>query len=145
MTRDINRACLQTHLSAETRHDMAGTLRTLHPNCVFVDEPMRLRFEGREGARQHYEMWWTGLGATLDGGAVHWVADDLAIGDSLFVGRHDGQFAGLAPTGRMLRLPFVVFVTFRDGLLAGERFVYDLNDLLRQLGRPAFTPPGDAA
>jgi predicted ester cyclase len=39
----------------------------------------------------------------------------------------------MAPTGRQIRFPFVVFVTFKDGLLAGERFVYDMAGLLRQL------------
>lgn len=29
---------------------------------------------------------------------------------------------------------FAVFVPFRDGLMAGERFYYDLDGLLRQLG-----------
>jgi hypothetical protein len=37
-----------------------------------------------------------------------------------------------------MRLPFVVFVRFRDGLLASERFVYDLNGLLLQLGQAAW-------
>jgi hypothetical protein len=37
-----------------------------------------------------------------------------------------------------LRLPFVVFVGFRDGLIASERFVYDLNGLLAQLGGAAW-------
>lgn len=145
MSRQINESCLHAHLAAEGRHDMAATLATLHPRCVFLDEPLVLRFGGREGARAHYEMWWNGFGATLDGGVLHWVGEDLVIGDSTFVGRHDGQFAGLASTGRPLRLPFVVFVSFRDGLLAGERFVYDLNGLLRQLGHPSFTPAAGAA
>jgi hypothetical protein len=37
-----------------------------------------------------------------------------------------------------MRLPFVVFVHFRDRLLASERFVYDLNGLLLQLDQPAW-------
>jgi steroid delta-isomerase-like uncharacterized protein len=140
MIRQTNQACLRAHLDAEGEHDMEATLATLHPECVFVDEPLGLRFEGREGAREHYAMWWSAFGNTLDGGELHWVEDDLAIGDATFVGRHVGPFAGLPPTGRPMRLPFVVFVRFRDGLLAGERFVYDLNGLLRQLGWPAFEP-----
>ena len=69
------------------------------------------------------------------------MVDDALIGEAAFpVGRHGGSFAGLQPTGRPVRVPFVVFVRFRDGLLAGERFVYDLNGLLRQLGQPAFQP-----
>jgi steroid delta-isomerase-like uncharacterized protein len=140
MTRQANEARLRAHLAAEGQHDIEATLATLHPDCVFVDEPLGLRFEGREGAREHYEMWWSAFGNTLDGGDLHWPSDDLAIGDAAFVGRHVGTFAGIPPTGEALRLPFVVFVRFRDGLLAGERFVYDLNGLLRQLGRPAFEP-----
>ena len=70
MKRQTNKACLQAHLAAKGRHDMESTLKTLHPECVFV-----------------------------------------------------------------------VFVRFRDGLLASERFVYDLNGLLRQLGHSAFELP----
>lgn len=144
MTRVANQACLHAHLAAEGRHDLDATIATVHPDCVFVDEPLGMRFEGRDGARRHYEMWWTGFGVTLDGGALHWVSDEAVIGDSAFVGRHEGPFIGLAPTGLEIHLPIVVFVRFEDGLIAGERFVYDLNGLLRQLGQPAFTPPGMA-
>jgi ketosteroid isomerase-like protein len=141
VNRQDNERCLQAHLAAEMRHDMTATLNTLHPGCVFADEPLGLRFEGRDGARRHYEMWWAGLDATLDpAGALHWAGDDLVIGDAVFVGHHRGPFAGLAATGRPVRLPFVVFVRFQDGLLAGERFIYDLNGLLRQLGQPAYVP-----
>lgn len=140
MSRAANQACLDTHLAAERRHDMDATLATLHPECLFVDEPLGLRFEGRDGAHRHYDMWWSGFGATLDGGQVHWVGDDFAIGEANFVGRHAGCFAGIAPTGLPIRVPFVVFVSFQDGLLAGERFRYDLNGLLRQLDQPAFVP-----
>ena len=138
VNRVINAACLTAHLEAEGRHDMDSTLATLHPDCVFVDEPLGMRFVGHQGAAEHYSMWWQAFANTLDGGSLHWVADDLVIGDSTFVGAHRGAFAGIAATGRQVRLPFVVFVRFRDGLLAGERFVYDLNTLLGQIGQPAF-------
>lgn len=140
MSRKSNEALLLDHLAAETRHDLPATLSTVHPDCTFVDTPLGLTFEGHRGASAHYEMWWTGFGARPDGGMLHWVDDGLVIGESTFVGRHDGSFAGIAPTGRDIALPFVVFVRFRDGLLAGERFVYDLNSLLAQLGQPAFMP-----
>jgi hypothetical protein len=41
---------------------------------------------------------------------------------------------GNASRGMSIRLPLVVIVTFREGLMAGERFYYDLADLLRQIG-----------
>ena len=142
MTREANQACLARHLAAERRFDMEATLATLHPLCRFVDEPLKLRFDGRDGARRHYELWWSGLGTRPENGRLHWVDDDLAIAEATFEGTHGGRFAGIEPTGLPVHLPFVVFVSFRDGLLVGERFVYDLNELLRQLGQPAFDVSG---
>lgn len=142
MSRASNEACLLEHLAAEGRHDMEATLEMLHPDCLFVDEPLGLRSSGRDGARRHYEMWWTGFGIGIDGGTLHWSSDNLVIGDTTWIGRHTGPFTGLAATHLPIRLPCVVFVSFQEGLLAGERFVYDLNGLLRQLHQPAFIPPG---
>jgi AcrR family transcriptional regulator len=140
MGRPENEACVRRHLIAETGHDMEATLATLHPECVFVDDQLGRRWHGHDGARRHYEMWWSAFGVTPQHGRLHWAADDLAIGEAVFAGRHVGPFAGLEPTGRPLELPFVVFVTFADGLVSGERFVYDLNTALRQLDEPAFEP-----
>jgi len=47
---------------------------------------------------------------------------------------HVGPFLGIAPTGREVEFRFAVFVTFRDGLIAGEKFYYDLAGILRQIG-----------
>lgn len=143
MTTPPNLDVLLAHVQAENRHDMHATLATVHPECVFIDQPLGLRFEGHTGARAHYEMWWKAFANTTDqGGQLHWVNDDLLIADSAFIGTHQGAFAGIAPTQRSFRLPFVVFVEFRDGLLATERFVYDLNGLLGQLDQPAFDTTG---
>jgi hypothetical protein len=140
MNASDNRTCLIEHLRAENRHDMTAVLATLHPECVFVDMPLGLRLHGRAGARHHYDIWWSAFGATVDDGRTDWIDDDFLVGEAAFVGRHDGPFVGIEPTGRAIRVPFVVFVEFRDGLLAAERFLYDLNGLLRQIGRPAFEP-----
>lgn len=144
MSADEHRRVLAEHLAAENRHDLEATLATVHPECVFVDEPLGLHLTGRKGAERHYRLWWGAFSNTVDAGELHWVRDDLAIGDAAFVGTHHGDFCGIAPTGRPIRLPFVVFVRFRDGLLAAERFVYDLNGLLRQLGQPAWEAPAGA-
>ena len=139
--REINQACVQRHLKAEMMHDMETTLATLHPDCLFEDRPIGLTLRGRDQARRHYELWWSAFGIGLDSGKQYWAADDLLIAEVDFVGRHVGDFLGIAPTGREIRLPIVVVVGFRDGFLASERFTYDLNDLLRQLGQPAFQSP----
>ena len=67
VARQANEARLRAHLAAENRHDMEGTLATLHPECTFVDEPLLLEFTGREGARRHYDMWWSAFDNAVEG------------------------------------------------------------------------------
>lgn len=137
-TRADNEECLRRHMAAEDAHDMAATLATIHPQALFEDLPVGLRLEGREQARRNYQLWWSAFGVKTEGGRLHWVRDDLVIGEAWFVGSHKGPFLGIEPTGRVIRFPFTVVVRFRDGLLSGERFSYDLNGILRQIGYPAF-------
>jgi predicted ester cyclase len=51
-----------------------------------------------------------------------------------FDGTHIGPFLGIPATGKAASFRFAVFVTFRDGLMSGERFYYDLAGLFRQIG-----------
>lgn len=141
---DGNLACLKLHLAAEGRHDMEATLATLHEDCIFEDRPVQLHLRGREQARRHYGLWWSAFEVGIADGALYWTAQDRLIAKAAYVGIHCGPFLGIAPTGREIRLPFVVEVGFRDQLLASEAFTYDLNDLLRQLGHASFDPRHDA-
>jgi hypothetical protein len=45
----------------------------------------------------------------------------------------EARYQGEAPTGAAVDFPIVTFLTFREGLLAGERFYYDLGGLLTRL------------
>ncbi len=47
------------------------------------------------------------------------------------------SFLGIEPTGRQVDIPTAIVVTFRDGLMAGERMYWDVTTLLRQLGVPS--------
>lgn len=130
--RQANLVVLDAHLRAENAHDMAGTLRTLASDCVFEDVAMGRTFVGHSGARAYYELWWSAFEVTVEGGrSRHWIGDDLFVAEAVYVGRHVGRFCDLEPTGRAVRLPFVVFVSFRDGCFAGERFYYDMASLQR--------------
>jgi len=62
------------------------------------------------------------------------MTDDVYVAEATWHGRHVGPFLSLAPSGRSFVQPFVVILTFRDGLMSGERFHYDLASLLRQIG-----------
>ena len=56
------------------------------------------------------------------------------IAETHYQGTHVGEFLGIPATGKPIDFPLAVVITFRDGLLAGERFYYDLATLLRQIG-----------
>lgn len=136
MTRETNQACLLRHLAAENAHRLDETLATLTEDCIFEDVALQKIFHGHAGAAEYYRMWWSAfeIKVQLQGGSRHWITDDLFVSETSYVGTHVGEFLGIAPTNRPIQFRFVVFVTFRDGRFAGERFYYDLGTLLRQVG-----------
>lgn len=134
---ESHQALLTRHLEAENRHDLDATLATLHPECLFEDRALDLRLDGREGAARYYRLWWDALGVVVErpeDGASYWAADGTYIAEAAYRGTHAGPFLGIASTGREIVLRFTVIIGFRDGLMAGERFYYDLAGLLRQMG-----------
>ena len=129
-------AVLGEHVRAETAHELEATLATLHPECLFEDYAAGQTFHGRDGAARHYTQWWNAFDLLFsrgEHGSGRWVADGSYVAEGEFSGTHVGALAGLAPTGRKLRFRFCVFVSFRDGLLASERFYYDLATVAEQL------------
>lgn len=128
---------LAEHVRAENAHDLDATLATLHPECVFEDIASGEVFHGHAGAARHYQQWWDAFELVFargEHGSGRWTEDGSYVAEGEYRGRHVGPFAGIAPTGKALCFRFCVFVTFRDGLLAAERFYYDLAGVLRQLG-----------
>ena len=130
-------ALIRRHLDAENDHDLAGTLATLHPDCRFDDVATGQSWSGHEGAAAHYRQWWTTFDVEVrrgEGQRPYTTADDLYVGEATWHGRHIGRFLGIEPTGKTIVQPFIVILTFRDGLMLGERFHYDLASLVRQIG-----------
>lgn len=68
------------------------------------------------------------------------IADDVvAEGDvvavrATFRGVHDGEFAGLEPTGIEVEIPLMLFYRIEDGLIAEHWMVADSMGLMQQLG-----------
>jgi steroid delta-isomerase-like uncharacterized protein len=130
-------ALVRRHLAAENAQDLDGTLATLHPDCRFDDLATGQTWHGRDGAAAHYRQWWTTFDVEVKRGpgqVAAWTADDGYLAEATWHGRHVGSFLGIAPSGRPIVQPFVVVLSFRDGLMLGERFHYDLASLLRQIG-----------
>jgi steroid delta-isomerase-like uncharacterized protein len=127
-------AVVNRHLATENKHLMAETLAELHPDCVFEDLPFGKTYHGRTGAETYYQLWWNAFDLEVKGELRHWSEDGaFMIAETWYQGVHRGRFLDYAPTGRPIRFPLAVVIPFRDGLMAGERFYYDLATLLRQV------------
>jgi len=61
------------------------------------------------------------------------VEGERAALEAEFVGRHVGEFAGLAPTGRQVRVPYAVGYDVAGGEIAALRLYLPLDALVRQL------------
>ena len=94
----------QQHSIAEDRRDLDGLIATLAPECVYEIVGSGLRWEGHAGARQFY----TELFAAFPDN--RFALTDIVIGPQgvfeavVLEATHQGPFAGLAPTGRRVRL-----------------------------------------
>jgi predicted ester cyclase len=96
------------HSIAEDRRDIDGLIATLAPACVYEIVGTGLRWEGYEGARAFY----TELFAAFPDNAF--ALTDIVIGPQgvfeavVLEATHAGAFAGLAPTGRHVRLELAI-------------------------------------
>lgn len=128
-------AVVNRHLAAENEHRMKETLAELHPDCLFEDLPLERTYRGRAEAEIYYRTWWDAFDLTVKGERRHWSEDGaFMIAETWYNGIHKGPFLDHPATGRPIRFPLAVVIPFRDGLMAGERFYYDLSTLMRQIG-----------
>lgn len=58
---------------------------------------------------------------------------DRAMIEAEFAGRHTGEFAGIAPTGRAVRLPYVVAYDLDADTIRAMRLYFPTDMLVRQL------------
>jgi steroid delta-isomerase-like uncharacterized protein len=128
-----NSAVLRRHVSAECNFDMPGTLATLTHDCVFEDMAVGIQYHGHDGARRYYQEWWNAFGNAPSNSQLNVVSDRHLIVETRFLGKHCGPYQGMAASNRVIDLPVVIFVAFRDGLMSGERFYYDRATLLAQI------------
>jgi len=117
------RALWKAHSIAEDRHDIAGLIATLTPDCVYEVVPGGARWEGHAGATQFYmEL----LTAFPD---IHFDLQTIVIGpqgvceEARVTGTHKAKWLDRAPTGQTVEFGVVIFFPW-DGArrkFAGER------------------------
>ncbi len=108
------------HSIAEDRRDIDGLVATLAPKCVYEIVGTGLRWEGHDGARAFY----TELFAAFPDN--RFALADIVIGPQgvfesvVLEATHLGPFAGLAPTGRQVRLQLAILFPWDP---ASQRFM----------------------
>lgn len=107
------------HSIAEDRRNIDGLIATLAPECVYEIVGTGLRWEGHDGARAFY----TELFAAFPDN--NFALADIVIGPQgvfesvVLEATHLGPFAGLAPTGRHVRLELAILFPWDP---ASQRF-----------------------
>lgn len=107
------------HSIAEDRRDIDGLIATLAPECVYEIVGTGLRWEGHPGARAFY----TELFAAFPDNKF--ALADIVIGPQgvfesvVLEATHEGPFAGMAPTGRRVRLELAILFPWDP---ASQRF-----------------------
>jgi steroid delta-isomerase-like uncharacterized protein len=119
------------HVEAENRHDIEATIATFaHPRYEVNGVPS----DGEEAVRELLEGLTVGLpDLHAELGKVRH-ADDAVFGEGLITGTHNGEWAGIPPTGRRVEIPIVgIFEFDGDGLLC-EKVYFDMASVLTQMG-----------
>ncbi len=65
------------------------------------------------------------------------VGQGIAVLEADFVGRHIGEFGGVAPTGKEVRVPLAVIYELRDDRIVEGRVYFETAAFLAQVGTPA--------
>jgi ketosteroid isomerase-like protein len=123
------RSLVQGYARAKCRADAAGALAFCHEDFVLETVPFGIASRDRNETAAHLDLFFH---AFPDYGVV---LEDLAYGaesvgcwgEARMTMR--GDILGLRATGATARVPVACAFTFRDGLLARERFYFDLATL----------------
>jgi predicted ester cyclase len=99
--RQRREAIVNQHAEAENRHDVEATIATFdHPRYEFNGDPS----DGEEAVREllhGFMHCFPDFHADI-GKLRH--TDDAVIGETMITGTHDGEWAGIQPTGRRVEV-----------------------------------------
>ncbi len=135
MTIHQNRRLWQRHVLAENRRNIEGLLDTLCDEPVYTLMATGEEHRGKEAVAAFYSGLFTALpDAAFDLINVY-VSEAGVVEESVLRGTHRGEWMGVAPTGRPVRLPMTIVFPMAAGRILGERLYFDMATLLHCLGR----------
>jgi steroid delta-isomerase-like uncharacterized protein len=134
MTREQIVALFERRNADWNRHDTAA-IAAYHAEDAIGESPIQGRMDGRSRIQEGYASWMT---AFPD---ARMVTDDILVDGHrvaqffTMTGTQKGTFGGLAPSGRKFQISGAFLATLTpDGHIAHDRRVYDVTNMLVQLG-----------
>ena len=134
MSRDEIVALFERRNAEWNRRD-AAALAAFHEEDATGESPIQGRMRGRKSIQDGYATWLKAFPDTT------MVTDDLLIDGNrvaqffTMTGTQQGPFGGLPPTGRKFQISGVFLATLSpDGRIVRDRRVYDVTNMLVQLG-----------
>ena len=127
-------ALAQALAMAKSRQDLPAAMKLLHPDMLLETPAFGTRARGlaeNEAVLTRFFASFPDYDVALDGHAgnghalICWGTARMTI---------TGDRFGAPPNGRRAELPVVIQFAFKDGLIAGERFIFDLSELCAQSG-----------
>ncbi|HEU4800963.1 MAG TPA: ester cyclase [Gemmatimonadales bacterium] len=128
MPAEQNRAALARYL--ESNH---SDLSMMAEDVIFTNMATGDEHNGREAVRQMLDFVYHGA---FEGHAEtrNLIVDgDRAVLEATFVGTHKGEFAGVAATGREVRVPLAVIYDMKDGMITRGRIYFEVPAFLAQV------------
>ncbi|MFH0520959.1 ester cyclase [Streptomyces sp. M41] len=119
---------------AKSRQDIPAALRLFHPDMVLETPAFGTRARGlaeNEKALQRFFASFPDYGVALRGHASN--GDTLVCWGTARLTMTGNRF-GVVPNGEPAEIPVFIQFTFKDNLIAGERFFFDLATLCARSG-----------
>jgi carboxymethylenebutenolidase len=134
-------AVFDAHTAAEFEtRDIEATMATMGGAPHVTHVPTMTGGSGRDGVRTFYDTWFIGKWPedTVVKSLTRTIGDTGLVDELIISFTHDCEMPallpGLAPTGRKVRIPFVVAVGFEGDKITYERIYWDQASMLVQLG-----------
>jgi steroid delta-isomerase-like uncharacterized protein len=132
MTIEVNKSVVRRYFNSWIANDTDALGTIMAADVVdYTADPGQQ--PGIPGYHDMYRRWHAAFPAFES--VIH---DMIAEGDQVvtrwtFRGRHLGEYAGVAPTGRPVTLDAVSIVRLRDGRICEERFIADIGGMIQEL------------
>ena len=135
MTEEEKIALIRDHVRLESEHDMEQLLDGMTEDAftdVLCAPPKHV---GKAGVAERYRGQWMGFpDLTVRIRRVVVVGDKHAVTEHEWSGTHTGEFLGVPPTGKSVKVKAAVIWEFEGEKIKGETIYYDLATVLKQMG-----------